>query len=398
MRHAARERLRADVIRLSKAIGPRPAGTEQNGKALEVARERFESLGLDVRVERFPFRRFEATEWRLAVAGLQVLSVPCLLSPSTDRTIQGRLSYVGYGTTGEIRNVSGRIVLAKIGRVHESVKAERAAKRGAVGAIFFAIGGENGIYTGRLRYPVGSIPAVCVSSNDGLRLSKRAAHGQVVEMQVKAKSLESTGRNLCAETEGPDWGYVTLTAHRDSRPFSPGANDNASGTALMMDVASRLAQKHLRRRVLFLSTDAEEYGLLGSRHHVRMRGETLRKCVANLNLDSVGQGRLHVIRKDRHGQLSPTLNGFVAEVACELGQRMRNIDIQNGSDCDAFAEAGVDSGWIRGWPSNSFNSTTDSFEKLDYGLMKSASGLVTRVVEGLSLPDRWKATSRDEGC
>lgn len=398
MRQATRERLRNDVRLLSKVIGSRGAGTEQDDRALQVAKERFESAGLDVMVEEFPFMKFEAKKWQLSVDSHEIPSVPNLLSPSTAGTLHGRLADVGYGTADEIRNVNGKIILAKIGRVHESVKAETAAEKGALGAIFFATEDDRGIYTGRLRYPVGSIPSVCVSSGDGQRLSRLAESGRAVEMQVEGKMVKSAGKNLCAETEGADGEYLVLTAHRDSRPYSPGANDNASGTALMMNLASLLSKKRLRRGILFLSTDAEEYGLIGSLHHVRLHGNLLRRCVANLNLDSVGQGKLHVVEKDRAGSLSPGLNNFVIDVARSAGQKVLKVNTQNGSDCDAFMEAGVDSCWIRGWPASSFNGTADVYGRLDYALMEAALGLVTQVVEGLSSAEKWNSTIRSERC
>lgn len=92
--------------------------------------------------------------------------------------------------------------------------------------------------------------------------------------------------------------YVVLSAHMDHLGISPlnevfnGANDNASGTAVVMEVA-RLMKKHEikpKRTVLFALWAAEEQGLLGSEHYVNHPLYPLEKTVANINLDCVGQG------------------------------------------------------------------------------------------------------------
>jgi hypothetical protein len=70
-----------------------------------------------------------------------------------------------------------------------------------------------------------------------------------------------------------------------------GADDNASGTAVLMEVARELAsrQEPLRRRVLFIAFSAEELGLIGSKRYVQDPVVPLDKTIAMLNLDMVGR-------------------------------------------------------------------------------------------------------------
>jgi hypothetical protein len=51
---------------------------------------------------------------------------------------------------------------------------------------------------------------------------------------------------------------IVVGAHYDTRPGSPGADDNASGVAAMVECARALSARKLRRRVLFVAFDAEE--------------------------------------------------------------------------------------------------------------------------------------------
>ncbi len=90
---------------------------------------------------------------------------------------------------------------------------------------------------------------------------------------------------------------IVIGAHRDHFGEQaglqfPGADDNASGTAVMLEVARILANAttNAQRTILFVSFDGEERGLLGSRHYVANPTLPLRETVAMINLDHVGIG------------------------------------------------------------------------------------------------------------
>ncbi|SER17977.1 Peptidase family M28 [Lentzea xinjiangensis] len=65
-----------------------------------------------------------------------------------------------------------------------------------------------------------------------------------------------------------DNGVVMVTAHYDSVPGSPGANDDGSGTALCLELARVLRHLPTHRALRFALWGSEEQGLLGSRHYV----------------------------------------------------------------------------------------------------------------------------------
>ncbi len=91
---------------------------------------------------------------------------------------------------------------------------------------------------------------------------------------------------------------VIISAHYDHLGQSPdgtiwpGANDNASGIAAMLEIARSWQEAGFvpQRTVLFAAWDAEEIGLLGSRHYVQNPRYPLDKTVAIINLDMVGGG------------------------------------------------------------------------------------------------------------
>lgn len=76
-----------------------------------------------------------------------------------------------------------------------------------------------------------------------------------------------------------------------SRDIHNGADDNASGTAMVIELARRLARRPdpLPRRVVFMLFSGEERGLLGSQHYVENPLYPLDKTVMMLNFDMVGR-------------------------------------------------------------------------------------------------------------
>jgi Zn-dependent M28 family amino/carboxypeptidase len=77
-----------------------------------------------------------------------------------------------------------------------------------------------------------------------------------------------------------------------TREIHNGADDNASGSAVLVEVARAISGGDLpasRRRIVFVAFAAEERGLLGSQQYVRSPAVPLEKTVAMVNLDMVGR-------------------------------------------------------------------------------------------------------------
>ena len=78
----------------------------------------------------------------------------------------------------------------------------------------------------------------------------------------------SSGINIIAEKKGLSNKTIELGAHYDTAG-SPGADDNISGTAGVLEVARILANQDTSKSIRFILYDLEEIGLQGSRHHVK---------------------------------------------------------------------------------------------------------------------------------
>jgi len=113
---------------------------------------------------------------------------------------------------------------------------------------------------------------------------------QWFETQARGSSEPIRTANVLAMLEGtenPELIYV-ISSHFDSTSRGPGADDNTSGTVMLLETARVLADTPLPYTVIFASFTGEESGLLGSREYVRQSVENGDKLVAALNNDMMG--------------------------------------------------------------------------------------------------------------
>jgi hypothetical protein len=96
-------------------------------------------------------------------------------------------------------------------------------------------------------------------------------------------------RNVMAYKIGSEYPYyhTILCAHRDSEYGSPGADDNGSGVAAVMEIARVLRNIDTRTTFVFILFDAEEEGLRGARHYVRNSTATDERISFVQNLDMI---------------------------------------------------------------------------------------------------------------
>ncbi len=79
--------------------------------------------------------------------------------------------------------------------------------------------------------------------------------------------------------------YIVIVAHHDTVPWTvEGANDNGGGVAVLMELAYIFANKSTLANIVFLSTDAEEVGLVGSEYFIR-NFEYREKIIAAISID-----------------------------------------------------------------------------------------------------------------
>ncbi|WP_276091267.1 M28 family peptidase [Pedobacter sp. JY14-1] len=135
----------------------------------------------------------------------------------------------------------------------------------------------------------------------GLEILKTAMPQQpaTIELDIESRLIaDFRAANICGIVKGtsrPD-SLLLFTAHYDhlggmgKDTYFPGANDNASGTAMLLDLARFYARNPQRYSVGFICFAAEEAGLLGSRYYTENPIFPLSKVRFLINLDMVGTG------------------------------------------------------------------------------------------------------------
>ncbi len=167
---------------------------------------------------------------------------------------------------------------------------------------------------------------------------------------LDAKRVKNfVSENLVAMVKGtkkPD-SFLVVTAHYDhlgklgKDAMFRGANDNASGVALMLDLAAQIARKPMRYSVVFIAFAGEEAGLLGSGHFVKNPMIPLNKIrfLVNLDLQGTGDDGIMVVNATEYPKEWKMLddmnkaNGWLKQV----GQRGK----ARNSDHYYFTELGV---------------------------------------------------------
>jgi Peptidase family M28 len=94
-------------------------------------------------------------------------------------------------------------------------------------------------------------------------------------------------QNLLAVAPGRSPQTIVVMAHRDNDGTGPGANDNASGTALLVELARAYSVLTPAHTIVFLSSDGGAFGGLGAQEFLRHAPER-RNVVAVINLDAIG--------------------------------------------------------------------------------------------------------------
>jgi putative aminopeptidase FrvX len=94
-------------------------------------------------------------------------------------------------------------------------------------------------------------------------------------------------RNAIGKLGGPSSKpAIIVGAHFDSVQGSPGADDNASGLAVLLEAARLLSKTPLRTQVLFCAFQLEEFNMVGSRHFARKLKEAGSRVDAMMSLEA----------------------------------------------------------------------------------------------------------------
>ena len=114
-------------------------------------------------------------------------------------------------------------------------------------------------------------------------------YGTVETHEFKYKN--QTHQNLILNLQGvgnSELDPILIGAHYDAVPGTPGADDNATGVAVLLELASFFAKNPLKHPVRLVAFDLEEYGLLGSTAYAQYLKENQQKLRLMLSLEMLG--------------------------------------------------------------------------------------------------------------
>ncbi|MBI5406406.1 MAG: M28 family peptidase [Nitrospirae bacterium] len=213
------------------------------------------------------------------------------------------------------------------------------------------------------------------------------------EIRIKVDITEDkiTARNIIGYLPGKGEHkdeVVIIGAHYDhlgldskGHPF-PGADDNASGVAALLKVAKRLSEKGpLRRSVVFIAFDGEEWGLTGSRYYTEHAVFPLNKTVLMVNMDAIGRNEpdaIHFLGSQR----SLDVRRLAGEMVERNGMKLLDdieFAFKYGSDHYSFYEKGIPAIDLTSSYHEDFHKITDTWEKVNVDKVSRIADLVYRL-------------------
>ncbi|QED46534.1 M20/M25/M40 family metallo-hydrolase [Cytobacillus dafuensis] len=286
------ERMYEDVRFLSETIGPRVTGTEGEQRAAEFIKERLLSYGYEVKTQEFSVPDKMIGHLMTSDKNEVMVSIPAGSANTQEGGITAELYHAGLGkSTDFTTEAAGKIALISRGEISFKEKVDHAAAAGAIGVLIYnnvdSPGPLNPSIGGDVTIPVGGISKV---SGEAL-LKDVAAQNKTVTLNAKrienAKSQNIIATRTPKKDENRD--IVHVSAHFDSVPFAPGASDNASGTAVALELARVLKSYPIEKELRFVFVGAEEIGLVGSNYYVnQLSQDEIQRSLANFNMDMVG--------------------------------------------------------------------------------------------------------------
>jgi len=286
--------------------------------------------------------------------------------------------------------------------LEEGVGLRLTGTRGSFGTVFHTRAGS---YSKEVKP---SIPEIEIASEHHGRIYRLLKNGKKVqiEAEVEVEWLDDdyNGYNVLAEIPGTDKTLkpeiVMLGAHLDSWHAGTGANDNASGVAVMMEAIRILKTLNFqpKRTIRIAIWGEEEQGLFGSRGYVQKyvadRNSKEKKAEwdrisAYFNLDN-GSGKIRGIYLEGNDQLMPIFEKWF-EPFHEMGAKTITLRNTGSTDHVAFDAVGVPGFQFIQDPidyGKGYHTNMDLYERMQISDMTQAAVIIAAMVYNTAQRDQ----------
>jgi hypothetical protein len=421
-------RIDAHLSALCEQIGVRWAGSDGEQKAAEYIANQLAELNIaSPRLEPFSLQTSDCQSAMLRLVGTEDWEIdvrPSLFCQSLSCTAP--LCDAGYGMPHEIlarrEALAGAVALLDVGLepfsdpLPVSHRLRDLAAAGVRAVISCAPQpGRQLTHTSGADWRTGdlhgaALPLLQTSQEDGARLRRCAAAGAHIEIDIQTRQFQTNSSNVSGNIEGNTRPRecLILSAHHDTTPDSPGANDNAAGVAVILETARLLTglaetlDVRPQRSLQFVSFGAEEQGLQGSTAFVEEHYGPDPLPLLMMNLDELGTGRMKGVVlqfPELRSLLQQQLNTMGEGLQCHV---LSQLDASG--DMFPFARRGIPAAFLWRWrfvgrhPEIRFgHSSSDTLDKVRVRELKEYAGLLARLLLRLAqLPgDSWPANNLD---
>lgn len=185
--------------------------------------------------------------------------------------------------------------------------------------------------------------------------------------------------------------FIFFSAHYDhlgqmgENTYFPGANDNASGTALLLEMANKIKRKPLKVNAVFIAFAGEEAGLIGSNYFVNHSLVDLNKVRFLINTDIMGSG------EDGITAVNATLHDEAFQLLKRINRKKSYLkDIKSrgpaaNSDHYWFTQAGVPGFFFYTMgPNKNYHDVFDTYENLSFSATENVLHLIYDFAQKLS--------------
>jgi Iap family predicted aminopeptidase len=349
------------------ALGNRFAGTPGEARCRELVSEELSGAGLaNVRLEEFRYLGYEPERSSCTVLA-DGAELPCAgLQYSADGAVEGEGVYLGACRPEDVEaieqsgvDLAGRVAVAH--SYHTWLVAPQLAEKGV--AALVNVGETPDGLVGHFPvsfYPTGleppwegrvlPFPGVTVEAQAARRLLSLMTAGPVrIRVEHRARYAEKDAANVLGEIPGDTDQRVVVGAHYDTQLEGPGAADNGTGVASLLELARAWRGLAPRRTVVLAAFAVEELAAWGAYSYITGHRDENERTVGMVNLDALGlpfPGRRVVVAD---AAMAPFARDAAARTGWEAEGEL-DASLYAWGDHNPFIDAGVPACWLWRYP------------------------------------------------